>query len=399
MIKNKFWFTLIEIILAMTVFAIIMTSILLSVENLSIARIRTENRVKLLEELYYFSEQLASNIKEWWTIDYEEYWNRQGYWNTVLSGAITMGAIGWAYSGATGVGNYGAGGSIGSTTYGGWLYYCTSSGVRMGTGGCLSDFNKPTNAPAGMTTDYAWTPQRYGQYALQFMDYNSNVDGDGWDEDGNGSILDDEDDKDLGNGPTTFSGALPELYLVNLVEYPKKRTFFRYVVRQDPNAYSGTTLINCSISNTWALNDGCMGNVQVLRMTWLDIGYTHSWSTTDPGAFDGKVDTWILHPDWPNGVAIPSWQRLATGTGDEWVDLFPNSINVKSLQFTLYPQKDPWISWDAQDCDTASCVSPFIHPYVRLQMTVWFAWGKRRALKWDDPTISVNTTISLADRE
>lgn len=48
----------------MTVFAIIMTSILLSVENLSIARIRTENRVKLLEELYYFSEQLASNIKE-----------------------------------------------------------------------------------------------------------------------------------------------------------------------------------------------------------------------------------------------------------------------------------------------------------------------------------------------
>ena len=39
--------------------------------------------------------------------------------------------------------------------------------------------------------------QRYGQYALQFIDYNSNADGDNGDEDGNLSVLDDEDDKDL----------------------------------------------------------------------------------------------------------------------------------------------------------------------------------------------------------
>ena len=63
-LKNKSAFTLIEITLAMTVFAMIMTSILLAVQNLTITRVKTENRVKLLEELYFFSEQLTTNIKE-----------------------------------------------------------------------------------------------------------------------------------------------------------------------------------------------------------------------------------------------------------------------------------------------------------------------------------------------
>ncbi len=90
----------------------------------------------------------------------------------------------------------------------------------------------------------------------------------------------------------------------------------------------------------------------------------------------------MLHPDWTGtGPTIPGG-RLATGHESEWVDLFPNNINVKKLEFTLYPLKDPWLSWDARDCGaTAGCISPFIHPYVRLQMNVGFSWGKRRALK------------------
>jgi len=63
----------------MTVFAMIMTSVLLSVQSLTITRVKTENRVKLLEELYFFSEQLVTGVKEGGTIDYEEYWNRQSY--------------------------------------------------------------------------------------------------------------------------------------------------------------------------------------------------------------------------------------------------------------------------------------------------------------------------------
>ncbi len=34
------------------------------------------NRIALTDELYFFSEQLFTTIKDGGTIDYEEYWNR-----------------------------------------------------------------------------------------------------------------------------------------------------------------------------------------------------------------------------------------------------------------------------------------------------------------------------------
>ncbi len=211
--------------LAMTVFAIIMTSVLLAVENMSIARIKTENRIKLLEELYFFSEQLVGNIKEGGTIDYEEYWNRQSKDLTIASGS---------YITPTGVGNYGHAGSLGTTTYGDGLYYCVSgNGSRMGTGGCLSAFNT-------LSQDYSGSYQRYGEYLLQYTDYNGNADGDAGDEDGNGSIIDDEDDKEIGNGPTVLSGSTPELYLINPID--KTRAYFRYIVRQDPGTATGCVI-------------------------------------------------------------------------------------------------------------------------------------------------------------
>ena len=48
----------------MTVFALLMITVLVSVQNMSFVRIKTENRVKLLEELYFFSEKLVADIKE-----------------------------------------------------------------------------------------------------------------------------------------------------------------------------------------------------------------------------------------------------------------------------------------------------------------------------------------------
>lgn len=90
------------------------------------------------------------------------------------------------------------------------------------------------------------------------MDYNSNADtdNDGGDEDGNGSIIDDEDDKDLGNAPTVLSGSIPELYLINPLE--KTRMYFRYIIRQDTQAFSGGALVTCVVSSTGVTNDGCV---------------------------------------------------------------------------------------------------------------------------------------------
>lgn len=61
---GKQGFTLLELSLSMVIFAMLMTSVLLAVENMSIARIKTDNRVALLQELYFFSEQLVTSVKE-----------------------------------------------------------------------------------------------------------------------------------------------------------------------------------------------------------------------------------------------------------------------------------------------------------------------------------------------
>lgn len=95
--------------IGMTIFSMIMIVILDSVANITIARTKSMNRVTLLEELYYFSESLATKIKDGGTLDYEEYWNRQIVGTNVGSGH---------YLTPTGDGNYGAGGSTGSTNYG-----------------------------------------------------------------------------------------------------------------------------------------------------------------------------------------------------------------------------------------------------------------------------------------
>lgn len=69
-------------------------------------------------------------------------------------------------------------------------------------------------------------------------------------------------------------------------------------------------------------------------------------------------------------------EYLATGSGSEWINLFPSTINVKYLSFQAYPVKDPWLSWGAQDCliSDPSCISPFIHPYVRMNLEMGFSW-------------------------
>ena len=74
---NNHGFTLFELIVSMTIFSLIMISVLDSVVNIGIARTRSVTRISLLEELYFFSEKLATSIKDGGIIDYEEYWNRQ----------------------------------------------------------------------------------------------------------------------------------------------------------------------------------------------------------------------------------------------------------------------------------------------------------------------------------
>lgn len=79
-LKNKFsGFTLIELMIGLVIFSLIMTMILSSVHSMTLARIKNMNRIALTDQLYLFSEQLFTTIKNGGTIDYEEYWNRNSF--------------------------------------------------------------------------------------------------------------------------------------------------------------------------------------------------------------------------------------------------------------------------------------------------------------------------------
>ncbi len=60
----------------MTIFSMVMIIVMSSVQSMMASRIKNMNRIALTDELYFFSEQLFTTIKDGGTIDYEEYWNR-----------------------------------------------------------------------------------------------------------------------------------------------------------------------------------------------------------------------------------------------------------------------------------------------------------------------------------
>lgn len=382
--RSNFGFTLFELMLAVSIFGMLMIFVLNAVWNITIARTRSMSRITLLEELYFFSEKLATQIKEWGIVDYEEYWSREVMWTWTATGH---------YITPTGFGNYGSGWIIGTTTYWRSQYYCRSgNGIRIGSSsGCVTANVNSAN------TLQRQVLQRYWQYGLQFIDYNGNADSDWWvpwDEDGNGNIRGDEDDKDNGDSPIVLSGSSPELYLINSLT--KERLYFRWTYKDDPGLPAWT----CSYTGVNA-GSGCLWNIEILKLRWLDIGIGHSWSinVNNTWAFDGEIDTWVCHPDWTCAwPVLPSWYgTLPTGNDSEWVSLFPEYVNVKKIYFSIYPRKDPWKSWAAPDSFAGNAISPFIHPYVRVQMTMWLAWEKRKLINNDDPIVSISTTISLSN--
>ena len=73
--------------------------------------------------------------------------------------------------------------------------------------------------------------------------------------------------------------------------------------------------------------------------------------TAAGGLFDGNIDTWVCDSDWRcSGKILPGgYGTLSFNNANDWVDLFPDYINVKSLNFYIYPLKNPWYAWKATD--------------------------------------------------
>lgn len=374
-IYNKsYWFTLIEVI----VWVLITTTLILiwfqALSAITIWKVKLIDSTNIEKETFFFVQKLFEEIKKWWTTDYEEYFNRSVVWNTTY--------LSWHYLEETWFWNFWNNWSIWSTTYWDTFYYCRSwNWVQMWTWWCVNNYNNPS-------LDYTWKPQRYGQYSFQFIDYNSNYDDDLWDEDWDGSIIWDDDDEYLGEGPSVFTWStdVKELYLISADK--KKRTLFRWSVKQDP--YIDSSVYDCNSVDwktfTWTW---CLGTIEFLKLDWKDWWMDHdSWTNdSDWTQYDWVVDTWIIDPDftwWTEIVASSTWDNY-------WLPLFPDSINVANFEVYVYPNKDNKQAWKDYSPETN------VSPYVRIKLKLSPSWKTKKKIRWKVPEFEINTTVSLTD--
>lgn len=380
--RNSFAFTLIEILVGITIVSLIIVSAFQALSAVGIWKVKLIEQTEIEKQAYYAGEKFFEMIKKWGTLDYEEYWNRYSY-NTDYSS--------WHFLQASGFWNFGAWGNIGTTNYGASLYYCLSpNGGSMGTGGCLRGNN--IFAWWGNPWNQLWNHQKYEQYDLQFIDYNSDGDNDLGDEDGKFlfshgwsqylHFAQDDDDLFLWEWPESFSWSrVGELYLINASW--DERTFFRWNVRSDPNAPAGATCTGTrDMTGTW-----CLGTIEVLKLSGQDLWYDHLWD----GWYwdgDGKVDTWMIHDDF---VSSGGWPVAGSDNNNYWQSIFPDTLSVMDVKFMAYPSKSNDLAWKEEN--------PKYHvaPYVQIQMTLSPSWKQKKKIKGILPQVKFSTTIGLTD--
>lgn len=126
-------------------------------------------------------------------------------------------------------------------------------------------------------------PQSFGEYRLQFVDVIDNADE-------TPSSIGDDDDTDLGRGPTAIvdNENVPELYLIS--KDKKTRLLLRRkLVQQNDSNNNGTFE---AFERLYV--------VQMLQLRGFDAGTKHSFDAADADnqyMYDGLIDTWACDYD------------------------------------------------------------------------------------------------------
>lgn len=377
-LKNKA-FTLIEIMVWILIVSIVIVSWFEAYMKVWIWKINLIEKTNMQKDSFYFSEKLFQIIKEWWILDYEEYFNRQVIWTNFSSGHYLISSGFW---------NFGRNWIFWTTTYWNPFYQClswNSLANKLLNTWCFSN-NKNT-----YSTSIIWENQRYWQYSYQFIDYNSNYDNDGWDEDWDWSLIWDDDDEFLWDWPIAFTWWLDikELYLISWDK--KTRTFVRWNVNVDPEKPAAET---CSIDSsnviTW---DGCIGTIEFLKLEWVDWWLDHDDTVFDVTQNDWLIDTWLINKQFSwldnlsKATSIVAWSTV----DNYWKPIFPTWINVTEFKVYPYPNVESKYFWKS------TITSNNISPYVVLNLKIKPSWETRKKLKNEWKEINFNTTINLTD--
>jgi len=376
-------FTIIEILIWILVSSIIIIAWFQSITYVMVWKVKLIESTNIEKEAFKFSQKFFEEIKSWGLIDYEEYFNRK-----VINWDDTWSAIysSWHFIKSTWFWNYWVDGDISTWNYWKWFYYCRSwNWNKMTWIWCVRSFNTEWNSVLK-------TPQRYGQYSFQFIDYNSNNDWDNplWDENWDGNIIWDDDDEHLWKGPNVFETGtgVTELYLISADK--TKRTLFRWTVKEDN--YNKPSTATCNTLDWWKTYSWswCLGTIEFLRLEWRDWGEKHDKDTASTWLYDWVIDTWLINKDFAGHSDYSNPIIAGEGNIDSyWMPLFPDSISVKSFDIIAYPNKDIEKAWKEELSE--------LSPYVRLKITLTPSWKVKARIRWKIPEFNISTTVNLTE--
>lgn len=365
-------FTLLEMLIAMVIFFIMTTVVTTLFVYIYKTKGALEARQTITKESYFFLEKLQVMVKDY-TIDYEEYWNRQQV-GCMSPGNATWNT-GWNCSMMTYYGNKNAVlTGIDANNYNGLYYFSTlwdlppwsfDSDGAICTDDTVEDCVENTNSYFTSITTDSWFIQSYGQYQQLFKDVKDDVDF-------NYGPVKDDDDLDMGKWPIaivqTGQNFPQELYLIS--HDKTKRLLFRRKVIESGD-YNGDTIISDSEK---------LFSVQVLQLKWFDAGETHNFDDATTSRYDGIIDTWACDYDlwficdWESisSTALYSGFRLPQDINDGWQNILNSDITVSDRNIVISPLSDPYLSRSEDNQQ----ISPFFTMNLTLKL-----YGKNWNLK------------------
>lgn len=372
----KKWFSLLELIVAMSVFFILVTIVTSLFINLYKIKWSLEARQMVVKETYFLMEKLQTMMKDY-TIDYEEYWNRQMVWcmaphNPQWSGSshCTMMTYYWNKN------------IIDMDAQQHKLYYCSSfSDFGMGVDDTvvwyadsdpadieeyLNECQDNLSSSLGSNYTTSWFIQSYHQYQNLYTDVKDDVDYIAW-------PVNDDDDVDLWNARNAVYSDddwVQELYLIS---HDKQRRIFIRRRLKDQEDINWDTVLSPSEK---------LYTLQILQLRWLDAWENHDFNiVTSDGVYDGVIDTRVcdysmwFECGWQNMVGVYSGYRLPLDHEDWWKDLIGNDITITDRKVLVHPLKDPKLAWN----DALSQQNPYVTVYINAQLYAK-KWQRRLTL-------------------
>lgn len=341
--KKKAGFTLLEVIIAVTIFFLLLVVILNIYTKMMKIKYNIQARTNITQDAYFVVEKINLLLKDY-TIDYEEYFNRKNIWCDNYTTPFTrdVGENGYCDIFTA----YGNNNPINNQQKH-ELYFCSF---------VIGNTDPYTVIKEANVTNGSWCTytgqQSFGQYYWQFRDVKKDVD----------SVLgawNDDDDEDILQWPIAIeeTNNVQELYLIS--QDGTSRIFIRRALLE-----SGDRNNDGFISG----DSEKLYTLQILKLKWFDAGNNHNFDVnTSSGVYDGKIDTRAC--DYAQGFIcvgsgihwIYSGYNLPIDKDDGRVSLFQKNITISNRNISISPNKNPQYALAEDNAQ--------INPYFTLSFT------------------------------